>query len=75
MGTVREIGRLGSSNSPEKTVVVNWDSGNRTNYRIGYQDKFDLIVIDNAQIGERPGDLPDCTTATDLSPFPPFCRC
>lgn len=52
MGTVREIGRLGSSNSPEKTVVVNWDSGNRTNYRIGYQDKFDLIVVDNAQIGE-----------------------
>lgn len=55
MGTVREIGRQGSSNSPDKTVVVNWDSGNRTNYRVGYQDKFDLIVVDNAQIGEWTG--------------------
>lgn len=53
VGTVREIGRLGSSNSPEKTVVVNWDSGNRTNYRVDYQDKYDLIVVDNAQIGKR----------------------
>lgn len=52
VGTVREIGRQGSSNSPDKTVVVNWDSGNRTNYRVGYQDKYDLIVVDNAQIGE-----------------------
>lgn len=51
VGTVREIGRQGSSNSPDKTVVVNWDSGNRTNYRVGYQDQFDLIVVDNAQIG------------------------
>lgn len=53
VGTVREIGRAGSKNSPEKTVLVNWDSGNRTNYRVGYQGQFDLIVIDNAQIGNE----------------------
>lgn len=38
--------------SPEKTVVVNWDSGNRSNYRVGYQDQYDLIIVDNAQIGK-----------------------
>lgn len=53
IGTVCELGRLGSTNSPEKTVVVNWDSGNRSNYRVGYQDQYDLIIVDNAQIGTR----------------------
>lgn len=51
MGTVCEVGKAGSSSSPEKTVVVQWDSGFRTNYRVGYQGQFDLRVIDNAQIG------------------------
>lgn len=51
IGTVCELGRAGSTYSPEKTVIVNWDSGNRSNYRVGYQDQFDLIVVDNAQIG------------------------
>lgn len=53
MGTLCEIGRSGSTHSPEKTVVVNWDSGHRTNYRVGYQGQFDLLVVDNAQIGVR----------------------
>lgn len=52
IGTVCELGRHGSTYSPEKTVVVNWDSGNRSNYRVGYQDQFDLIIVDNAQIGK-----------------------
>lgn len=52
VGTVCEIGRFGSTHSPEKTVVVNWDSGHRTNYRVGYQGQYDLIIIDNAQIGK-----------------------
>lgn len=51
IGTVCELGRAGSTYSPEKTVIVNWDSGNRSNYRVGYQDQYDLIVVDNAQIG------------------------
>lgn len=53
IGTVCELGRHGSTYSPEKTVVVNWDSGNRSNYRVGYQDQFDLIIVDNAQIGRN----------------------
>uniref|UniRef100_A0A1A9WEY4 RING-type E3 ubiquitin transferase n=1 Tax=Glossina brevipalpis TaxID=37001 RepID=A0A1A9WEY4_9MUSC len=53
IGTVCEIGRLGSTHSPENTVVVNWDSGHRTNYRVGYQNQYDLIIVDNAQVGVR----------------------
>lgn len=52
-GTVCDVDRYGSTHSPEKTVVVNWDSGHRTNYRVGYQGQYDLIIIDNAQVGIR----------------------
>ncbi|XP_016115243.1 E3 ubiquitin-protein ligase MIB2-like isoform X1 [Sinocyclocheilus grahami] len=52
MGTVVEIGRQGSTTTPDKTVVVQWDSGTRTNYRTGYQSAYDLLLYDNAQIGE-----------------------
>ncbi|XP_023209720.1 E3 ubiquitin-protein ligase MIB2-like [Centruroides sculpturatus] len=51
VGTVVEIGKPGSTTSPDKTVVVQWDSGSRTNYRIGYQGAYDLRVFDNAPIG------------------------
>ncbi|KAG5886403.1 hypothetical protein JTB14_030762 [Gonioctena quinquepunctata] len=53
VGTVCEIGRTGTVGSPDKTVVVQWDNGSRTNYRVGYEGKYDLRVIDNAQIGVR----------------------
>lgn len=52
MGTVCEIGKPGTVGSPDKTVVVQWDNGTRTNYRVGYLGKYDLRVIDNAQIGK-----------------------
>lgn len=52
VGTVCEIGKSGSVGSPDKTVVVQWDNGTRTNYRVGYLGKYDLRVIDNAQIGK-----------------------
>ncbi|XP_022903103.2 E3 ubiquitin-protein ligase MIB2 [Onthophagus taurus] len=52
-GTVCEIGKTGAINSPDKTVVVQWDNGVRTNYRVGYNGKYDLRVIDNAQIGVK----------------------
>lgn len=52
VGTVVEIGRQGSTTTPDKTVVVQWDSGTRTNYRTGYQSAYDLLLYDNAQIGE-----------------------
>jgi hypothetical protein len=48
---VVEIGKPGSSTSPDKTVVVQWDSGSRTNYRVGYQGAYDLRVVDNAPAG------------------------
>lgn len=53
VGTVVEIGRQGSTTTPDKTVVVQWDSGTRTNYRTGYQGSYDLLLYDNAQIGEH----------------------
>ncbi|XP_059808391.1 E3 ubiquitin-protein ligase MIB2 isoform X2 [Hypanus sabinus] len=53
VGTVVEIGRPGSTITPDKTVVVQWDCGTRTNYRTGYQGAYDLLLYDNAQIGVR----------------------
>ncbi|XP_012946086.1 E3 ubiquitin-protein ligase MIB2 [Aplysia californica] len=53
VGTVVEIGRPGSQTSPDKTVVVQWDSGARTNYRVGYQGAYDLRIFDNAPVGVR----------------------
>ncbi|KAJ8320485.1 hypothetical protein KUTeg_002072 [Tegillarca granosa] len=53
VGTVVEIGKPGSSTSPDKTVVVQWDSGSRTNYRVGYQGAYDLRIYDNAPIGVK----------------------
>lgn len=44
VGTLVEIGKPGSPTSPDKTVVVQWDAGTRTNYRVGYQGAFDLRV-------------------------------
>lgn len=52
VGTVVEVGQPGSQTSPDKTVVVHWDSGARTNYRVGYQGAFDLRIYDNAPIGK-----------------------
>ncbi|BFZ22874.1 hypothetical protein BsWGS_25913 [Bradybaena similaris] len=51
VGTVVEIGRPGSQTSPDKTVVVQWDSGARTNYRVGYQGAYDLRIFDSATVG------------------------
>ncbi|XP_062855241.1 E3 ubiquitin-protein ligase MIB2 isoform X2 [Trichomycterus rosablanca] len=57
VGTVVEVGRQGSTSTPDKTVVVQWDSGTRTNYRTGYQGAFDLLLYDNAQIGVRHSNI------------------
>lgn len=53
VGTVVEIGKPGSTTSPDKTVVVQWDSGSKTNYRVGYQGAYDLRVVDNAPVGVK----------------------
>ncbi|RZF41759.1 hypothetical protein LSTR_LSTR012238 [Laodelphax striatellus] len=50
-GTVIEIGKLGSKESPDKTVVVQWDTGTRTNYRVGFEGAYDLRIVDNAPAG------------------------
>ncbi|XP_015273446.1 PREDICTED: E3 ubiquitin-protein ligase MIB2 [Gekko japonicus] len=61
IGTVVEIGRQGSPTTPDKTVVVQWDQGTRTNYRTGFQGAYDLLLYDNAQIGVRhPNIICDC---------------
>ena len=40
--------------SPEagKAVVVQWDMGNRCNYRCGIAEKYDLRVFDNGPAGQ-----------------------
>ena len=53
VGTVVEIGKPLSQTSPDKTVVVQWDSGARTNYRVGYQSAYDLRILDNAPVGKE----------------------
>ncbi|KAF5271379.1 hypothetical protein FQA39_LY08177 [Lamprigera yunnana] len=53
VGTVCEIGKAGTVGLPDKTVLVQWDNGTRTNYRVGYLGKYDLRIIDNAQIGVK----------------------
>jgi len=42
-----EDGRVSGS-----AVVVQWDAGNRCNYRCGLDEKYDLRIYDAAQIGE-----------------------
>lgn len=53
VGTIVEIGKNGSTSSPDKTAVVHWDCSTRTNYRIGYQGFYDLRLLDNATIGKK----------------------
>ena len=46
VGTVVEVGQDGRS------VVVQWDCGNRCRYRCGEEGKYDLRVFDSAPTGE-----------------------
>lgn len=50
VGTVVAIGKSGTS--PDKTVLVQWDNGNRKNYRIGYNSCYDLRTLDNSPLGK-----------------------
>ena len=51
VGTVVEVGGHYGSKNPEKTVIVVWDTGARAKYRAGYEEKYDLLVLDNAPAG------------------------
>lgn len=44
-------GQNSTDKTPDKTVIVQWDHGPRSNYRIGYQGYYDLLVFDNAAAG------------------------
>ena len=57
VGTVVVVGKSGSVSSPDKTVVVQWDGGTKTNYRCGFQGAFDLCLLDNGPIGRNTKDL------------------
>ena len=46
VGTVVEVGQDGRS------VVVQWDCGNRYKYRCGEEGKHDLSVFDSGPTGE-----------------------
>ena len=51
VGTVVEGGGHGGSKNPDNTVVVIWDTGAHAKFRPGYDDKDDLLVLDNAPAG------------------------
>ena len=43
--------------TPDRTVIVQWDHGSRSNYRIGYQGYHDLLVFDNATVGVQHNNI------------------
>ncbi|CAB3361685.1 Hypothetical predicted protein [Cloeon dipterum] len=57
VGTVVEVGRADANTSPEGTVVVLWDNGYRSNYRTGFQNAYDLRVVDTGPAGVKHGDV------------------
>ncbi|XP_018569323.1 ZZ-type zinc finger-containing protein P35G2.11c-like [Anoplophora glabripennis] len=46
-------GTLYQVNNADKTAIVQWDNGNQTLYKIGQNGTYELLIIDNAQIGIR----------------------
>ncbi|KAH3817338.1 E3 ubiquitin-protein ligase MIB2-like [Dreissena polymorpha] len=54
VGTVVEIcGVKEGDTYPQNCVIVQWDSGDRNVYRAGYENSYDLRVLDNASIGVK----------------------
>ncbi|XP_012258103.2 E3 ubiquitin-protein ligase MIB2 isoform X2 [Athalia rosae] len=68
-GTVIEVGKPPSSGNatnavpnssektPDKTAIVQWDRGSRSNYRIGFQGAYDLLIFDNAAAGVKHSNI------------------
>ena len=50
VGTVVEVGDQDIANQP-RSATVQWDSGERSKYRCGIEEKYDLRVLDNAPTG------------------------
>lgn len=57
VGTVVHVGSETCTESPDGTVVVYWDTGFRSNYRVGYNNAYDLRIYDNATIGVQHVDI------------------
>lgn len=50
VGTVTRVG--GDSDETCQMVWVQWDCGDRANYRAGFRGKHDLLVLDNRNAGK-----------------------
>lgn len=50
-GHVGTVAVVTDTSGPGKAVVVQWDMGNRCNYRCGIEGKYDLRVLDNGPAG------------------------
>ena len=51
VGTVVEV-KEPTNDQEAKSVVVQWDCGERSNYRCGQDAKYDLRVLDSAPTGQ-----------------------
>ena len=52
VGTVAQLGlEKGNSSLNTQVVLVQWDCGNKANYRAGIDGKHDLRVLDNTNEG------------------------
>lgn len=51
LGTVADV--ADKKEIPEGAVIVLWDTGDRCNYRCGFEGKYDLRVYDNAPTGKN----------------------
>ena len=54
LGTIADIegGVESADGVTGKAAVVQWDGGNRCNYRCGIDGKYDLLVYDSAPVGK-----------------------
>lgn len=51
-GGMGYVGTVVGVDQVQKGVTVQWDMGHQCNYRCGIDNKFDIRVLDSAQIGE-----------------------
>ncbi|XP_071511862.1 E3 ubiquitin-protein ligase MIB2-like [Diadema antillarum] len=53
VGTVVNVGKGISNPAHPKLVVVLWDMGRKADYRAGFDNKYDLLIFDNATTGVK----------------------
>ena len=52
VGTIVDVGGQANSTCPDGTVDVLWDNGKRGNYRSGFNNADDLLLLDTAPAGK-----------------------